>query len=473
MDLETLKHVMGNTATHARYEQLLPAFNKALIDIGATNVRRAAMFIGQLALESGGLRWMEEIASGSAYEGRADLGNTQPGDGVRFKGRGPIQVTGRHNYGNLSRWAHGKGYVPTPTYFIDNPKELSGDKYGFLGAVWYWTVARPDLTKAADQWDITWATRMINGGTNHLQDRINYCNRALALGDRILPAPVEEREVVEKVLAYSRAKITQDTGWYCGPASAQTVIWAASGKVVPEDELARKMGTHQGGTDYIGLVTKVLNEYLPNGKYADKVMPNDPPKKEERDALWGHVTASIDAGYGLVANIVAPPSNYPRASYKSTINLKYSGGTVYHYVAVMGYATDKYGQRHVWLADSGFSPYGSWITFEQLATLIPPKGYAYATAKPASAPKPSEPKPEPAPAPKPAPAPAPAPEPDSDRKYLRDIREQLTGSRDPDNYLGWEMLGVDQHGNPLTVVEALAAIHQKVDFIYNNMKDGK
>jgi putative chitinase len=313
---------------------------------------------------------------------------------------------------------------------------------------------------------------MINGGTNHLQERINYCNRALALGDRILPEPIKEREVVEKVLAYSRAKITQDTGWYCGPASAQTVIWAASGKVVPEDELARKMGTHQGGTDYIGLVTKVLNEYLPNGKYADKVMPNDPPKKEEREALWGHVTASIDAGYGLVANIVAPPSNYPRASYKSNVNLNYSGGTVYHYVAVMGYATDKYGQRHVWLADSGFSPYGSWITFEQLATLIPPKGYAYATAKAASAPKPPEPAPKPS-EPAPAPAPAPAPEPDSDRKYLRDIREQLTGSRDPDNYLGWEMLGVDQHGNPLTVVEALAAIHQKVDFIYNNMKDGK
>lgn len=275
---------------------------------------------------------------------------------------------------------------------------------------------------------------------------------------------------MEKVLAYSRAKITQDTGWYCGPASAQTVIWAASGKVVEENELARKMGTHQGGTDYIGLVTKVLNEYLPNGKYVDKVMPNDPPKAEEREALWGHVTASIDSGYGLVANIVAPPSNYPRASYKSTINLKYSGGTVYHYVAVMGYATDKYGQRHVWIADSGFSPYGSWITFEQLATLIPPKGYAYATAKPVSAP---EPKPEPAPAPAPAPAPGPAPEPDSDRKYLRDIREQLTGSRDPDNYRGWEMLGVDQHGNPLTVVEALAAIHQKVDFIYNKIKDGK
>ena len=57
-----------------------------------------AGFLAQLAHESGQLRYMEEIASGSAYEGRRDLGNTQPGDGVRFKGRGPIQLTGRSNY---------------------------------------------------------------------------------------------------------------------------------------------------------------------------------------------------------------------------------------------------------------------------------------------------------------------------------------------------------------------------------------
>ena len=52
----------------------------------------------QLAHESVSLRYFEEIASGSAYEGRRDLGNIHPGDGVRYKGRGPIQLTGRSNY---------------------------------------------------------------------------------------------------------------------------------------------------------------------------------------------------------------------------------------------------------------------------------------------------------------------------------------------------------------------------------------
>lgn len=186
MDANTLSEVMGNRLPLARYKQLTPAFNAALIQAGCTTVDRVAMWCAQIGHESGGLQWMEELADGSAYEWRKDLGNVYAGDGKRFKGHGPIQITGRYNHTKVSEWAHSKGYVPTPTYFVDNPTELAGDRYGFLGAVWYWTVAR-NMNAYADANDIVGATKAVNGGTNGLDDRKTYWNRAKSFGDRLLP----------------------------------------------------------------------------------------------------------------------------------------------------------------------------------------------------------------------------------------------------------------------------------------------
>ena len=78
----------------------------------------------------------------------------------------------------------------------------------------------------------------------------------------------------------------------------------------------------------------------------------------------------------------SPPSNYPRG-VKGSISPRYGGGTVYHYVAAMGY-DDTPGARALWIADSGFWPFGYWCGFDQVATLIPPKGYTYADAAPCS-----------------------------------------------------------------------------------------
>lgn len=192
MDTATLAQAMGNRVTKERYAELTPAFNKALIQADCNTVLRVTMFISQIGHESGGLQWMEEIADGSAYEGRQDLGNTQPGDGRRYKGRGPIQVTGRHNYSQLSKWAHQKGIVDSPTKFVDEPHLLSQPDYGFLGAVWYWTVAR-NMNQYADNRDLIGATRAVNGGQNGIDDRRAFYYRALNLGDAILPSkPVEE-----------------------------------------------------------------------------------------------------------------------------------------------------------------------------------------------------------------------------------------------------------------------------------------
>ena len=146
----------------------------------------AAMWCAQIGHESAGLKYYEEIASGEAYEGRKDLGNVHPGDGRRYKGRGPIQVTGRHNYTNLSRWAYDNGYVPTVDYFVAAPEQLGTISYGFLGAVWYWTTQRP-LNELSDRRDLIGATKAINGGLHGFADRETRYHRCLALGGAVLP----------------------------------------------------------------------------------------------------------------------------------------------------------------------------------------------------------------------------------------------------------------------------------------------
>jgi len=141
--------------------------------------------------ESGGLQFMEEIASGQQYEGRVDLGNTQPGDGRRFKGRGPIQVTGRSNYTTLSKWAFERNLVPSATFFVDQPEQLGSDQYGFIGVVWYWTSAR-DMNKFADAGDIEGGSVAVNGRNrqtgraNGIEDRIARWNRSRNMGNDLL-----------------------------------------------------------------------------------------------------------------------------------------------------------------------------------------------------------------------------------------------------------------------------------------------
>lgn len=187
MDLSVFVAVMGGSISEARYKALLAPFEAALLQAKCTTPERVAMFVAQVGTESAGLRYTEEIASGAAYEGRKDLGNVKPGDGRRFKGRGPIQITGRENYTKLSAWAFGQGLVPTKTYFVDNPTHLAWDRYLFLGPVWYWTVAR-DMNALADKKDINGATRAVNGGTNGLRDRTFRWNRALKYGKALLPS---------------------------------------------------------------------------------------------------------------------------------------------------------------------------------------------------------------------------------------------------------------------------------------------
>ncbi|MDY5786566.1 MAG: basic endochitinase, partial [Corynebacterium sp.] len=262
MDTQTLREVMGSVPG-VDYAALLPGYLGVMKAANITTPRRAAMFAAQLGHESNGLRDMRERASGAEYEGRRNLGNVHPGDGVRFAGRGPIQLTGRNNYRAFTRWAQANGH--TTLDFEKEPERLEEPKWGFLAASWYWVAARPQINHMADNGDVHGVTRAINGGLNGLSDRRARYQRALAMGARLLPG--ESKPPMEKVLDYSRDQVAQDTYYFCGPASVQTIVKAASGKFLTERELASQLGTTQNGTDWIGLFPAVLNRHLAGAAY--------------------------------------------------------------------------------------------------------------------------------------------------------------------------------------------------------------
>jgi putative chitinase len=137
-----------------------------------TSNLRMAHFIAQIGHESGSFRYAEEIADGSAYEGRSDLGNTQPGDGKRFKGRGLIQLTGRANYAAYSKDS-GVDYVANPLLVATDPL-VAVDV-----ACWFWN--KHGISKLADKDDVKTVTKAINGGFNGLDDRIEFLTRAKAV----------------------------------------------------------------------------------------------------------------------------------------------------------------------------------------------------------------------------------------------------------------------------------------------------
>lgn len=122
---------------------------------------RLAHFLAQLIHESGTFRYMEELASGQAYECRADLGNTQAGDGKRYKGRGPIQITGRANYRRYGR-----------KLGIDierHPEIAATPSIGLHLALEFWKAN--GLNTLADADNVVGITKLINGGHNGLDDR--------------------------------------------------------------------------------------------------------------------------------------------------------------------------------------------------------------------------------------------------------------------------------------------------------------
>ncbi len=164
---EQLRRIMPNLSAE-KAEAYLPHLNRAMMEAKINTPERQSAFLAQLAHESGQLQYMEEIASGAAYEGRSDLGNTQPGDGTRFKGRGPIQLTGRANYAAASR--------DLGIDLVNNPTRAADPDVAFRIATWYWDSR--NLNQYADAGNFSQITYRINGGYNGAADRNQYYNTA-------------------------------------------------------------------------------------------------------------------------------------------------------------------------------------------------------------------------------------------------------------------------------------------------------
>jgi predicted chitinase len=173
-----LRQIMPNLSA-AKLTPLLPHLNGAMVEYAINTPARAAAFVAQLAHESGEFRWMEEIwgptSAQRRYEPPADLakrlGNVQPGDGKRFKGRGPIQLTGRANYQRFGKLLG--------IDLVAAPERAAAPDVAFRIAALYW--ANRGLNELADSQNFREITRRINGGFNGLADRLRYFDRARAV----------------------------------------------------------------------------------------------------------------------------------------------------------------------------------------------------------------------------------------------------------------------------------------------------
>lgn len=155
-------------ATGARLDraaEFLPYLNACMTEYEINTAQRRAMFLAQIGHESGGLHWLVELwgptEAQRRYEGRADLGNTEPGDGFRFRGRGLIQITGRANY-QAAGDAMGVD-------LISQPELLGQAQLAAQSATWFWQ--KHGLNELADAGDFQRITRRINGGLNGYTER--------------------------------------------------------------------------------------------------------------------------------------------------------------------------------------------------------------------------------------------------------------------------------------------------------------
>lgn len=213
LSLALLERAYGRVFTAAQRtnaQSVLDALTTYGDRFGLLQPHRTVQFLAQLMHESGGFRYDREVwgptKAQKGYEGRKDLGNVQKGDGSKYRGYGPGQVTGRANHRAYTKWA--KTIDPAAPNFEATPQKVNTDPWEGLSAIWYWDSGNPDgksLNRLADRGDIENITRKWNGGLNGYEDRLRYFDR-LALA--FLGYAVNEMPKFQKVAGLKDASGT-------------------------------------------------------------------------------------------------------------------------------------------------------------------------------------------------------------------------------------------------------------------------
>jgi predicted chitinase len=228
------------------WEHLLATLQKYEI----TTKLRVAAFLANVAKESGELFYVEEIADGWDYEGREDLGNTEPGDGPRYKGHGYIQTTGRANHRAVG--------VALGIDAERDPEILTRMPYAWHSAGWYWRYRSSwgNLNDYADEGDFGSTVMGVRGGPD--PDRWHYWFTALeVLPDDLL----EEGGNVAQRLAR-----VDDKGWLY---DQQTGAWIKAPYDTNEAFASNKDGWLYASTTWSWPIGDKQPGWIGNGSYVD------------------------------------------------------------------------------------------------------------------------------------------------------------------------------------------------------------
>lgn len=276
----TLEHVQallkGNKEVEAWHKAMVNVLPKYKID----TPERIAGFIAQCAHESNNFTVLEENLNYSAeglnkifpkyfvkagrdaakfarkpeqianvvYGGR--MGNTQPGDGWLFRGRGVIQLTGRDNY---------TAFGMTLNKSAEQVVEYVQTKQGAIeSACWYWNSR--NINKTADAGDIVAMTKLINGGTIGLEDRKKHYNHALAV--------LTGKEVHKPAAATVNSQIT-DAVTQAAPSASRVLKVGSRGAQVKK--LQEALGVTADGSFGPGTAAALKTWQAANGLDADGV----------------------------------------------------------------------------------------------------------------------------------------------------------------------------------------------------------